>query len=565
VGSNLLPFPFAFGLCPSTSRLLACLLMIPPPTASPGFWTVRRISWALGGVAAVAAVLTLGDPGITIDEPLDVRPGRTYVATLWARGVRFFQRETVAKVFADNAEHPPLGRWLLGLASVLGEAIGFEPGGADPFGVHAGRLAPALAFAVLVGSVAHAAGRRLGRSAAAAAGFAVLVMPRVFAHAHFAALDTFVCLFWTSALFAAVAALERPRPVRAMAVAGLAFGLALLTKIHAWLLPPIVLAWALSRLRPARAVAAVAVWGVVGLAAFGAGWPWLWYDPLTRLQNYLGTGVVRAAIRVQYFGLVYDDRAVPWHYPWFYFAATVPVGLQALGVLGLIRAWRDQRTDRFPLLLAATIALFLILFSTRVSVYDGERLFLLVFPLWAILIGSGFRSAWRWAGRSAWLQGALLAALLGQAYGVVALHPFGLSYYNALVGGLPGAQRWGLELTYWGDAVDPVLLDRLAEEARPGQVAALAPTLHHLQATAAMTPELLHRRIVLADQAAMHGADWLVVYRRSSYWSPEVEVAMQRGRLAGERSRQGVWLSRVWRLPPPSVKDDHSGNSFRQN
>ena len=38
-------------------------------------------------VAGLAVLLTLGDPGLTIDEPLDVRPGRTYVATLQASGL----------------------------------------------------------------------------------------------------------------------------------------------------------------------------------------------------------------------------------------------------------------------------------------------------------------------------------------------------------------------------------------------------------------------------------------------------------------------------------------------
>ena len=63
---------------------------------------------------------------------------------------------------------------------------------------------------------------------------------------------------------------------------------------------------------------------------------------------------------VQYFGQVIADRDVPWHYPWFYFAVTVPLGLQILGGLGLIRAWRNRRADAFPLLLAGTIATFLI-------------------------------------------------------------------------------------------------------------------------------------------------------------------------------------------------------------
>ncbi len=58
--------------------------------------------------------------------------------------------------------------------------------------------------------------------------------------------------------------------------------------------------------------------------------------------------------------------------------------------------------------------------------------------------------------------------LIGQGIGVVWMHPFGLSYYNAMVGGLPGARALGLELTYWSDAIDDVLLDRLAQTARRG-------------------------------------------------------------------------------------------------
>ena len=44
-------------------------------------------------------------------------------------------------------------------------------------------------------------------------------------------------------------------------------------------------------------------------------------------------------------------------------------------------------------------------------------------------------SAWTWSRRLR-VRAALAALLLAQAYGVVALHPFQLSYYNALVGGV---------------------------------------------------------------------------------------------------------------------------------
>ena len=160
--------------------------------------------------------------------------------------------------------------------------------------------------------------------------------------------------------------MRSPHPSCAMTAAGAVWSLALLTKIHAWFLLPILGSGRSSDCRRGVPLCAMAVWTVVGIGLFWAGWPWLWYDSWARLWAYWGTGVERATIQVQYFGRVYADRDVPWHYPWVYFATTVPVGFQVLGVLGVIRGWRQRRADPFPLLLAGSILFFLILFSTRV-------------------------------------------------------------------------------------------------------------------------------------------------------------------------------------------------------
>jgi 4-amino-4-deoxy-L-arabinose transferase-like glycosyltransferase len=508
----------------------------------------------MGICAGLAVLLTLGGPGLTIDEPLDVRPGRTYVEILRKEGWHFFDRKVVDQVFRDNAEHPPLGRWLLGIASELGEPIEVLWKGPDPTGhyVLAGRLAPAIAFAALVSLVTLVACRRWGPPAGAAAGFALLAMPRVFAHAHLAALDTFLSLFWTLALVAGDRALRAKRPVAAMAAAGAVWALALLIKIHAWFLWPILAAWSCVLLPPRRAFAAMSVWATVGISLYALGWPWLWYDSWHRLAAYWGTGVARSSIMVQYFGQVVADRDVPWHYPWFYFAVTVPVGLLTLGAVGIARGWQNRRADLFPLLLIATIVVFLGLFSTRVPVYDGERLFLHVFPAWALLVGYGF--GWLWDRRltNRIGRGVLGGFLILQLYGTLALHPFGLSYYNALIGGLWGAERAGLELTYWNDPVDQVLLDRLAREAHAGAVAALAPTLYRGQGILSTNRALARRDVILRDEDEGVRAEWLVLSRRTAYWRPQLieRIRDGDGRLVAVRSRQGVWLAALWHFPP---------------
>jgi 4-amino-4-deoxy-L-arabinose transferase-like glycosyltransferase len=527
---------------------------MPEPTTKPAARSDKFLAWGAGLLAALAVLLTLNDPGMTVDEPLDVAPGRKYVKTLLARGLGFFGPDTVRYVFADNAEHPPLGRWLLGLASTLGEPAELILLGKDPVGlyVRAGRAAPAFCFALLVGLVAGEAVRRHGKAAGVAAALALAMMPRAFAHAHLGALDTFVALSWTLGLLSAARAIGSGRPVRGMALAGIAWGLAILTKIHGWLLIPPVAAWALWRLPPRKAIPALLAWGTVGVGMFFAGWPWLWYDTWDRLVGYFRTGVERTPILVQYFGTVYRDVEVPWHYPWLFFAATVPVGLHALGLIGLWEGWKRRREEPTPLLLGMTILGWLALFSTGVAVYDGERLFLPAFPLWAILAGLGFASLWRRANGRRTLKVGLSAILLAQSAGLLMVHPFGLSYYNALVGGLPGAERLGLELTYWGDAVDPVLLDRLAREAAPNDSAALAPTLAPGQGVVATIRTLAARPVVLSDEQAAATSEWVVVYRRESYWKPEVRAIVD-GQPVLLRSRQGVWLSGLWRRSPPET------------
>jgi hypothetical protein len=345
--------------------------------------------------------------------------------------------------------------------------------------------------------------------------------------------------------------------------AGGAWGLALLTKIHAWLLIPIVLLWAMARLGFRRGFLAFLGWLGVGLLVFVAGWPWLWHDGLARFIRFLGTGVDRATIQVAYLGQVYEDREVPWHYPWVYFLTTVPLGLHLLGTVGVATFWKYRLEDRFPWLILGSIGFLLALFSTRVPVYDGERLFLMVFPLWAIVIGRGFSRIREVFGTSRTRRVALGLTLASQGFGVIALHPFQLSYYNLLVGGLPGAERLGLELTYWNDAVDDSLLNELAARARPGETAALVPTLYPGQGIMTTSRRLAARGLILGDQESAAKADWLVVSRRVAYWSPATLDALKNARPVVHRRRQGVWLSALYRRERPPAEPPFLENSFR--
>jgi 4-amino-4-deoxy-L-arabinose transferase-like glycosyltransferase len=525
-----------------------------------------------GIVAGLAVLVTLGSPGITIDEPIDVKVSTNYIRLLsdyTHRDPSSLGRAEIDALFLDNKQHPPLGRLLLGITTL---AAPLEPwlGGIDPFSVHSARLAPMTAFALLVGLIVRSTARRYGTVAGLAAGIALVFMPRSFAHAHFATLDTFLSLFWTASLLAADGALlSEGRKSPRMAAAGLVWGLALLTKIHAWLLPPLVALDALLRLRsrPRVLVLALAAWTAVGLLVFLVGWPWLWPDPVGRLRAFLSTSVDRVPLSVLYFGQVYQDNQLPWHYPWVQFGAAVPVGLHLLAIVGLVRGWKDRKANPLPLLLALSVVQFLVLFSTNAPVYDGERLFLHVFPAWAILAGLGFDSLWK-AAKGRGTRVALAGVLAAQGYGLAAFHPFQLSYHSALVGGLPGAVRLGLEPTYWGDVLDNRLLRDLERRAEPGDRVAVIPTMHHLYPPALTTPGLAEKGIKLLPEQEIRSADWAIISRRVAYWPPSTLPLIESRPASAERSRQGVWLSRLIRLgdePAETSGDVGQAKTFRTN
>ena len=303
----------------------------------------------MGVFAGLAVLLTLDGPGLTIDEPLDVRPGRTYVEVLRSAGLAFLRSRGRRSGFSRQRRTSALGALAAGNRLGAGRADRGALERAGPDGtVRAGRPAWPRRWRLprwCAWSRTWPAGDGVARPALAA-GFALLAMPRVFAHAHLAALDTFLSLFWTLALAGRrSSACGRSGQSLAMAGAGVLWALALLTKIHAWFLLPILGVWSFVWLSPRRAVAAMLAWTVVGISLFWLGWPWLWYDSWNRLQAYWGTGVVRSTIMVQYFGQVVADRDVPWHYPWFYFAATVPIGLLVLGAVGIV-AWLEEPPRR---------------------------------------------------------------------------------------------------------------------------------------------------------------------------------------------------------------------------
>jgi hypothetical protein len=198
----------------------------------------------------------------------------------------------------------------------------------------------------------------------------------------------------------------------------------------------------------------------------------------------------------------------------------------------------------------------LLLFSIpRVAVYDGARLFLVAFPLWAIFIGRGGSLAWEWLRKRVSQRVAFpIAALFlaGQSWGVVATWPCFLSSYNLAAGGLGGAHRLGFELDYWGASVTRDLLERIAEKVPEGSEIDCAPVLHEFQLDEMLkqSPVLRRRGVRLHpyDADRPSHSPYLLVFCRLADLSPQLQTLTTERTPLVEVRRSGVLLAGLYDL-----------------
>lgn len=480
---------------------------------------------AVGAWIAVLFALRDG-PGVTMDEPFNAGH-----ALVMGEQLLSFDLVGLARQTAVLPDHPPLGRLWLGVCAVAAQTAHGIVGSAEGLSdIAAARTGSALAYALTILLVGSVASKWYGRAAGVFAALAVALMPRTFGHAQLAALESGVNLSYTAAvLYCATRWSSGPPGWKSAAIAGVLLGLALLTKIQGIFLPAAIIPWLLWRYRT-KAIVPLLIWSAVGVAVLFALWPWLWEDPVGHVLRYLGRSTHRPTILTWYVGEVFKDREVPWDFPWVTFAVSVPLGFQVFGLTGA--ALRPPSTTNAahvpaPGLILLAILVPLVAFSTPgVPVYDGERLFAMVFPLWGLFVGRGaglvwnaFMSrAWRWTARVIVTASAGLAAL-----GIVSLAPCQLSYYSGLVGGLSGAERLGFATTYWGDAFTTDFLNDVAASLPEGATLQVCPVMTdrvQLEAILGSSPGLRERKIRLVPWHT-HTSPHVLLFARKEYLDAE--------------------------------------------
>jgi len=511
-------------------------------------------------------------PGVTLDESFNVWQGLFLKRSGAHYGWRLIDPANVMEIFKDPQylpDHPPLGRLWLGVSHDLAAAaVPMKPNPAGWSLAHA-RFGSATAYALTILLVGWVASRWYSPGVGICSSLALLLMPRAFAHAHLAALETVTNLTWTIAALAVAAwwTGDKPPSKRMALLSGFFWGLAMLTKIQGVLLMVPVGLWGLCYWRQ-RAIVPGVLFGIAGALTLFLFWPWLWIDPLDHLQEYLGRTTDRSINKVYYLGETYIDHAdekipelagypvVPWHYPPVMFAATMPLGILICGFIGAFGRHDGRRWDGPLQVIVACLAFPIVLFCLPgVAVYDGVRLFLVSLPLWAIVAGRGAAPAWNWLsvkagwfGKFIWLT----VFLVMPGASMYALQPCQLSAYSTGVGSLRGAAQLGFEPTYWGDSIHRDFQQQVVEAIPAGTRVGVVPVLHQFQIADLASQSRIFREhgliLIPYDPTMTDPPPYVLTFYRKADHSQQLTDVLVRSELVVSYAPQGVKLAALYRL-----------------
>jgi len=453
--------------------------MSPPPTtlaegsAAPPEPGSSTFDWLrLASLAIMAGIIfaTYRDFGVTWDEAYHVTYG-DYIRDYFASGGVDTAAITYRQTYLYGGAYDLAGAFVRGFATI------------DPY--HAMHLFGALVGLAGIAVVGRWARLLGGPLAGLCATLLLAVTPAYWGHMFANPKDTPFAVGYALALYAITCvAMRAPSiPRRLWTLLGVALGLAVCVRIAGlltlcYLLLSIAIfavhrGWVMRRPSATieagwRALPGVLWATAIAWATMIACWPWALQGPLSRpieALRAMSKFILFAQWRT-FNGETMFTLEVPWDYLPRYFLYKTPELILVLLLLGsalaLSYAFRSAARAQIPFKQAHGLALVAI--STILPVvfaiikgsvlYDGLRHFL--FIAMPIAVAAGVTAAYvvSWAYRRRMWIGHFAVGLLVLAFAVqlrttVYMHPVQYTWFNSLVGGLPGAQG-NFDVEYYG-------------------------------------------------------------------------------------------------------------------
>lgn len=551
---------------------------------------MRRLGWRdhLIGLMLAASyvallVATSVDLAMSRDESFYVVAAERYGAWFEQAAEDFgaaSEQDVVDRFWSYNHEHPSLVKTAFALSHLMQEKWHLFP--APGMAI---RFPGMLAGGLLLWMIYIFGARVYGRQAGAFAAAAFALMPRPFHHAHLDCFDIPITLMSTVVTYCYWRSLESRRWAL---WTGIAYGLALATKHNAWILPGVFLihwlwaAWGEVRARRGGAEKRLSLvpWWLVSMLALGppifvGSWPWLWNDTVARIEEYVRFHVNHDYYNMAYFGVNYFWPPFPVSFPWVMTLYTVPLTTILLGIAGLgmraralippgleKRLWPNGEVGpdrRFTevLLVGSLLAPLVVISLPSSPIFGGTKHWFPAYPFLCMFAGLAFRHVARAVRRlvgdriphARWVvRGAVAAILLAPgAVETVHSHPFGLSHYTYVAGGVPGAADDGMNRQFWGFSHGP-LAGWLRERMPNGGTVWICDATHQawrMMQRDGMIPENIRATANMAQ------ADYVLVHHEHHFAEVDFQawVAFGSVRVAKVLTYDGVPIVSVYENP----------------
>jgi 4-amino-4-deoxy-L-arabinose transferase-like glycosyltransferase len=427
----------------------------------------------IGAALCIAYVLLLAatapDLALSRDESFYVHAAKDYagwISQLISDPPLALERKSIDRAWRYNWEHPALMKLSFALSWLAQKHLGLFRSESMAF-----RLPGMLSAGLLLWLIYGWGASVMPRMGALFAALAFALMPRVFYHSHLACFDVPIAFFVTLTAYAYWRALADRRW---LPFVGLSFGLALATKHNSWMLPAILLIhfiWVRrNEMRAERMERSSGAWLgsmlVIGPLVLIGTWPWLWHGTWSRLLAYAKFHLTHVHYTYEYLGINYFQPPHPVSVPFVMTLFTVSATVLALSSIGVLHRreelrppWRTKPNDPTGrntevLWLGCMLAPLLAIALPSSPIFGGTKHWITAYPFLALFAGWGLlavvEGAEVWTGMRwpSWAFSAL--CLMPSAVETAHSHPFGLSHYTPMAGGVPGAADLGMNRQFWG-------------------------------------------------------------------------------------------------------------------
>ncbi len=411
--------------------------------------------------------VSIGDNGITYDEPVYVQIGSEYVYSI-------VHLDFSGDSWSLNKEHPPVSKYIYGTVIWLlnGPDYSYQA-------YLLAKLASAI-MGILTCVIVYLLGREhYSRETGFASAIILSLSPVFLAHTQIAAIESPLTFFITLTVYVFMLAVKMNNKIYFL-LSAITFGLVISTKYNGLIILPVLAIFFLiftwlglktkagtNNLRDLASnfylfvpVTKIVIFLSVSILVFFIIWPWLWTDTISRLNESLSHWSNQFTIHQEYFLGSYVKPPV-YYYP-VYFMVTLPALLFIPLVAGIVGTVRSRNAFHLCILLW-----FLVPFAYTFSSYnqDGMRYIIFIYPAVALLCGYGLvkiagsiarliSDRFRWMTREKVFAG-ITAIMLIYMVGTAALvYPYYLDYYNVFAGGLNNVSEHKLfKFGWWGEGI----------------------------------------------------------------------------------------------------------------